>query len=53
MERRPKRNFKKDKGDGFETNVLDLNRVTRVTKGGRQMRFRAVVVVGDKKGRLE
>jgi small subunit ribosomal protein S5 len=52
MERRPKRDFKKDKGDGFETNVLDLSRVTRVTKGGRQMRFRAVVVAGDKKGKI-
>jgi len=52
MERKPRKEFKKEKGDGFETNVLDLSRVTRVTKGGRQMRFRAVVVAGDKNGQV-
>jgi small subunit ribosomal protein S5 len=30
--------------------TVDLARVTRVTKGGKRMRFRACVVVGDKKG---
>jgi len=38
--------------DEFDSVVLDLARVTRVTKGGKQMRFRAVVVVGNKKGRI-
>ena len=41
----PRRSFKADE---FESKLLDLTRVTRVTKGGKQMRFRAVVVVGDK-----
>ncbi len=36
----------------FESKVLDLARVTRVTKGGKRLRFRAVVVVGDKKGKI-
>ncbi len=36
----------------FEQKILDLARVTRVTKGGKRMRFRATVVVGDRKGRV-
>jgi len=36
----------------LESHVLDLNRVTRVAAGGRRLRFRAVVVVGDQKGRV-
>lgn len=52
MEKRTKKPFKKREKDAFDNNVLDLSRVTRVTKGGRQLRFRAVVVVGDKKGQV-
>ncbi len=36
----------------FEQKILDIARVTRVTKGGKRMRFRATVVVGDKKGHV-
>ena len=36
----------------FEQRVVDLSRVTRVTKGGKRLRFRATVLVGDKKGRI-
>lgn len=36
----------------FEETTLSLDRVTRVVKGGRRMRFRAVVVVGNKKGKV-
>ncbi len=36
----------------FEQRVLDLARVTRVTAGGKRMRFRAVIAIGDKKGRV-
>lgn len=36
----------------FEQVTLDLARVTRVTKGGKRMRFRATVIVGDGKGRV-
>ncbi|MBU1029478.1 30S ribosomal protein S5 [Patescibacteria group bacterium] len=32
--------------------MLDLARVTRVTKGGKRMRFRACVIIGDRKGRV-
>jgi len=36
----------------FEQKLLELNRVTRVTKGGKRMRFRATLIVGDRKGRV-
>lgn len=38
--------------DGMEERVVQVRRVTKVVKGGKQMRFRAVVVVGDKKGQV-
>lgn len=44
---------KKDKvKDGFEERVVQVRRVTKVVKGGKQLRFRAIVVVGDKKGNV-
>lgn len=36
----------------FESKLLDLSRVARMTAGGRRFRFRAVVVIGDKKKRV-
>ncbi|KAK7400595.1 hypothetical protein VNO78_11805 [Psophocarpus tetragonolobus] len=38
--------------DGFEERVVQVRRVTKVVKGGKQLRFRAVVVVGDKNGQV-
>ncbi|MFH1462212.1 MAG: 30S ribosomal protein S5 [bacterium] len=38
--------------DEFESKLLDLARVTRVSAGGRRFRFRAVVVVGDRAGKV-
>ena len=38
--------------DDIESKLLDLARVTRVTGGGKRLRFRAVVVAGDKKGKV-
>jgi len=45
--------FKKDfpKPD-YEHKVLDIARVTRVTKGGKRFSFRATVAAGDEKGKV-
>ena len=43
--------FKKEKPE-FDQHIVDLARVTRVTKGGKQMSFRACVVIGNRKGRV-
>ena len=40
------------KREEFDSDVLDIARVTRVTAGGQRMRFRVTVAVGDKKGRV-
>lgn len=36
----------------FDQRILDLSRVTRVTAGGKRMRFRVALIIGDKKGRV-
>lgn len=36
----------------FAEATLSVDRVTRVVKGGRRMRFRAIVVMGNKKGKV-
>ncbi|MDD4179086.1 MAG: 30S ribosomal protein S5 [Candidatus Margulisbacteria bacterium] len=36
----------------FNEKVVNIRRVTKVVKGGKKMGFRAVVVVGDLKGRV-
>ncbi len=51
---RPRRN---NRGQGagkkdFEQKIVEIKRVTRVVAGGKRMRFRALVVIGDKKGRV-
>lgn len=35
----------------FEEIVVKINRVSKTVKGGRKMKFTALVVIGDKKGR--
>lgn len=36
----------------FEETVVQINRISKKTKGGNQIRFSALVVVGDKKGKV-
>ncbi|MEI7621403.1 MAG: 30S ribosomal protein S5 [Candidatus Moraniibacteriota bacterium] len=36
----------------FDQKLLDLARVTRVVKGGRRFRFRATLVIGNRKGQV-
>lgn len=36
----------------FEEKVVQINRISKKTKGGNQRRFSALVVVGDKKGKV-
>ena len=52
--------FRRDRGGGFggerkseyEQKVLDIARVTRVTKGGKRFSFRTTIVIGDGKGKV-
>ncbi|MDD4531357.1 MAG: 30S ribosomal protein S5 [Candidatus Pacebacteria bacterium] len=54
MERKRNTRFvKRDEvKDEFDSKLLDLARVTKVTGGGKTMRFRAVIVVGNKTGKV-
>ena len=36
----------------FDQKIVEIKRVTRVTGGGKRMRFRALVVIGDRKGKV-
>jgi len=48
--RRNDRPRKRDEDDGFIKKLIQVNRVTKTVKGGRNMRFAALVVVGDGSG---
>ena len=47
-----KKPFKKTPTKTLDEVVLETKAVVKVTKGGRQRRFQAVVLVGDKKGQV-
>jgi len=47
------RKFGKEKPkDEFESKLLDLARISHTRAGGRKMRFRAIIITGDKKGKI-
>lgn len=45
------RNRSEQAPEEFEQRIIDIARVTRVMAGGKRMRFRACVAIGDKKGK--
>jgi small subunit ribosomal protein S5 len=49
--RKDERMEKKPQKD-FDEVLLEVRRVTRVTTGGRQLSFRAIILVGNKKGKI-
>ena len=50
MARREKEEVRQD--DGIKSKLVSVNRITKVVKGGRIMRFAALVVVGDGNGKV-
>lgn len=46
---RNNRKFGRDKNE-FDQQLVDIARVTRIVAGGRRFRFRATIVMGNKKG---
>lgn len=48
---RPRRRVEREVKE-FEERVVAINRISKTVKGGRKMRFAAIMVVGDKKGRV-
>lgn len=42
----------KDSEINWEERVIQVKRVTKVVKGGKKLSFRAVIIVGDEKGKV-
>ncbi|MFH1284262.1 MAG: 30S ribosomal protein S5 [Candidatus Peregrinibacteria bacterium] len=44
--------FQKREPKEFDEQVIEIDRVTKVVKGGRRLRFRATVAIGNRKGKI-
>ena len=44
--------FQQRSSDGFEEKIIQINRVSKKTKGGNKIGFSALMVVGDKSGKV-
>lgn len=51
-EEKDKEKTEEKKEEKFESKLLDLARVTHVRAGGKKLRFRAVIIVGNKAGKV-
>ena len=51
-QRRDNRRPRAEEPKEFEETVVDINRIAKTVKGGRKMRFSALVVIGNKKGKF-
>lgn len=45
-------NNRKKQNRGYDTRTVSVRRVAKVNKGGRRLRFSAMVVAGDRKGKV-
>lgn len=54
MPKEEKKNLKLDsqKSSEFEEKVIEVDRVSRTVKGGRRLRFRALVAIGNRNGKI-
>lgn len=52
MSRPSNRRGDKPREKEYDQYILDLSRVTRVTKGGKHLSFRACVILGDRHGKV-
>ena len=46
------RSYRDRPNDGFEEKIVQVNRVSKKTKGGNKIGFSVLTVVGDKKGKV-
>ena len=49
---RARREQDKKPSDGIDKKMVNVNRISKTVKGGRNMRFNAIVVAGDRNGKV-